>query len=283
MKTQRILTIFVALGIFLSSAGFSPAALDAVAPIPETVCVQQRQVKGAPDLRKIGEEIGMNWRKLAELNGIPESMPWLVFPGQKLCLKYRPVLTRAPWIRIVQTVRDGSVVAEAYNFPENALLEVYLGRAGGAAGTLVGTLRIGSTPGTRGTFAIPAELRGQQKLQMRMLLPSKPAIQSSRHFYNMTSLAEGYSDQPKVSLSSFTRNQNVTITLANVPAGVTLEVLMGASKSRKIMTAGSLASGNGGSLSGTFAIPAAFANQPEIAVIVRCSALDYVGYVSFRQ
>lgn len=276
MKAQRFLTFLIALAILFSSAGFSQV------PLVEGVCVRSVQVKGPPDLRQIADEIGMNWRKLAQLNGIPESMPWLVFPGQKLCLNYRPLLLRTPWIQVVQTVRDTSVTVAALNFPDNKAIEVYLGRMGSGTGTLVGTMQI-SSAGNRSTFTIPAELRGQQKLQIRMIVPSKPAIQSSRSFYNMTSLPEGYTNQPKLSLSSFTKNQNVVISLANVPAGVTLEVLMGASKSRKILAVGSLASGNGGSLSGTFTIPAAFANQPEIAVIVRCTALEYTGYVSFRQ
>ena len=121
MNTQRVLTILLTLGILFSSLGFSPAAPGAVSPIPEAVCVRQIQVKGPPDLRKIAEEIGMNWRKLAQLNGIPESMPWLVSSHSFWLACRRSISSLTATLSLMSTYSVGTttVIVASFQYPQS--------------------------------------------------------------------------------------------------------------------------------------------------------------------
>ncbi len=85
---------------------------------------------------------------------------------------------------------------------------------------------------------------------------------------------------PTVSVTKVVRDTSVTIVTANFPPNQTFTVLMGQIGTLGVngVPAGTLASGTGGALTGTFTIPAQLAGAPAIAIRLQSPA----GYYSYN-
>ncbi len=87
---------------------------------------------------------------------------------------------------------------------------------------------------------------------------------------------------PSFSIQSVSSDKSVTIQTFNFPAGDTFNVLMGPMGSRGIggIWSAVLSSGSGGSLTATFAIPAALRGRQQIAI--RLQSISGTGYYAYN-
>jgi len=85
---------------------------------------------------------------------------------------------------------------------------------------------------------------------------------------------------PSFWIASVVRNGSVTITTANFPANDTFQVLMGPYGTAAIggIVVASINSGNGGSFTATFPIPAALYNRNRIAIRLQSPYSGYYAY-----
>ncbi len=162
-----------------------PAASQALAGATNAItatatCTTTYTVKGGDNLYRIGLSYGVNWTEIATANSLAN--PGLIFPGQKLCIPAvaapvmtptAPVTTTAPGgiptIDITAVVSDKTVTLTAAGFPANQKVDVRMGKNGtlGQGGTLVTTVDSGNGSFT-GTYTIPAELKGQAVVAIRL-------------------------------------------------------------------------------------------------------------------
>ncbi len=156
----------------------APSALPA--PALAVTCTTTYTVKSGDYLTSIAAAHGTKWRDIADLNSLAN--PNLIYPGQLLCLpavSTTPVTTPVtatvvapagvPTLQIVSVVADQSVTLKAEGFPANQKIDVRMGKNGtlGAGGALVTTIDSGSGAFT-GTYTIPAELKGQGVIAIRL-------------------------------------------------------------------------------------------------------------------
>lgn len=186
----------------------------------------------------------------------------LVVPGQAY-----PI----PIISIVSVNTNVSVTIAGTNFPSGQTFTVTMGPYGtyGKGGTVVGSYDSGSGGYFTNTYAIPASLSGADKIAIRF--ESTQGFYSYNWFYNDTSKVPtpipGYSGYPTFDISSVVTGTSVTILTHNMPAGQVFTVRMGAYGTYGINgTVVGSTQDTGGSYSATFAIPAALASLPQIAI-----------------
>ncbi len=159
----------------------APKALAAPAPVATGTCTVTYTVKSGDYLSKIAAAYGVKWADLAQANSLAN--PSLIYAGQKLCIPAAttapvatpaaPVTTTAPTgtptIQITAVVADQSVTLSAQGFPANQKVDVRMGKNGtlGAGGKIVTTVDSGSGAFT-GTYTLPAELKGQGVIAIRL-------------------------------------------------------------------------------------------------------------------
>ena len=159
-----------------------PVAAPATAAITATTgCTATYVVQSGDTLWRIGLKYGVDWPQIAEKNSL--SNPALIYAGQSLCVPpasttpVTPTTSGAdsslpagtPTIEVVSVVADQSVTLKASNFPAGKPVDVRLGKNGtlGAGGTLVSTVDAGTGVFT-GTYTIPAALKGQSVISIRL-------------------------------------------------------------------------------------------------------------------
>ena len=197
-----------------------------------------------------------------------------------------------PTFDIVTVVPDTSVTIRTANFPANDNFRVLMGKIGtrGVGGVLVTTVASGSGGAFTATFNIPAELKGQRQIAIRLESPTSPYY-SYNWFYNVAggtipdtggtpvpSLPPGVI--PTFTITGVVQNATVTIRTANFPANDTFNVTMGALGTRGVggASAGTWNSGTGGAQTVTFNIPAAVQGQGTIAIRLESPTSRYFSY-----
>lgn len=279
LSKKKIMMIMLALCVAASSIGAS------FAPSPSKDCPFYYIAQGSESLKSIAKGFGMNWKTLASLNGIPPLAAWMIFPGQKLCVKVMGSDMKGAPIRILQVVRDTSVAIDASATRSRMQVDVLIGRfgAGATRSTKVATVWTGPGAPLRGTFSIPSGLRGLDKLEIWVKMVGGTTA-ASQWFYNMSSTSGGYREIPSVVVNSVIRNQSVTITAYNVAPNVVFEVLMASpnQKDKLILAAGTLSSATGGTVSASFNIPAGLLNKTPLVLLLRNTSLGYYAYALFQ-
>lgn len=204
----------------------------------------------------------------------------------------------SPYFVIAGAARDISVSITTQNFPLNHRFNALMGPMGtrGVNGVLVDTVTTGSSPSQTFTFNIPAALRGQPQIALRL----ESANGTSGYFaYNWfingtygntgglyppppVSVPPGTRVLPTLSITGVTRDTNVSIYIHSLPPNKNFEVRLGPLGTRGIGGALSTTfySGSGGSLPLTVAIPAAVRGLPEIAI--RIQTVDGSGYYAYN-
>jgi LysM repeat protein len=163
-----------------------PKALAVPAPVPAAItttvgCTAPYVVQSGDTLWKIGLNKNLDWPQIAAKNNLTN--PGLIYAGQTLCLSgvgTVPVTTTTttsdpvapvgiPVIEVVSVVADKSVTLKASNFPAGKQVDVRMGKNGtlGAGGALATTVDAGTGVFT-GTYTIPAELKGQSVIAIRL-------------------------------------------------------------------------------------------------------------------
>jgi LysM domain len=272
------------LGVVMLLSMFAPASQPALA----ATCTQYHTVRARQTLFGIGLIYGVSWQDLAKINNL--SNPRLIFTGQQLCVStsgtvYTPPGGYVPTFSIVSVVRDSTVTIQTANFPPNDTFNVLMGKFGtqGINGTNVGTFKSGSGGSLSATFNIPAGLQGRNKIAIRLQSLTSGYF-SYNWFYNYNSSgtsggSTGYSAIPTFSISSVNPDKTVTIQTSNFPKNMKFDVLMGAFgtagiNGTKVTT---IDSGNGGSFSATYNIPAGLAGSHRIAIRLQ-SGSGYYAY-----
>lgn len=209
MKSAASLTLAAALALTLLGAP-SPLALAAGCAAGQT----DYTVKSGDWLKRIGESFKVDWRAIATLNKLTN--PNRIFPGQTLCIPAAaatptrtptagpsptptrvitatarpPTVTAAPFViptfGIARVVRDTSVTIQTANFPARQTFTARMGAYGTRAigGAVVGTVDSGNGGSFSATFNIPANLKGAQKIAIR--LESASGYFAYNWFWNST-------------------------------------------------------------------------------------------------
>jgi hypothetical protein len=187
-----------------------------------------------------------------------------------------------PAISIVSVVTDQSVTIQTHNYPPNQTFVVRMNTMGtlGLNGPEVGTLQSGAGGSISGTYNIPASLKGQQQIAIR--LDSAQGYYSYNWFWNNPSggsdggsggqppvtppnTGSGYVGTPSFSIVSVIRDSNVTIQTNNFPSNQLFDVTMGPMYAQGFgVKVGEIT--NSGAFQQTFTIPPELYGQARISI-----------------
>jgi hypothetical protein len=200
--------------------------------------------------------------------------------------------TGIPTFSISSVVADSKVTISTYNFPANDTFKVLMGymHTQGINGIKVATISSGSGGSFSATFDIPAALRGQYQIAIRLQSNTGSGYFAYNWFYNNTSgtnigggsTPSGYIGYPTFSISSVVRNKTVTILTSNLPANDTFNVLMGPMGTRAVngYYVTSINTSGGGSQTLTFKIPSQLKGSFQIAI--RLQSTSGSGYFAYN-
>lgn len=187
-----------------------------------------------------------------------------------------------PTISITTVVKDTSVTISGQYFPKNQTFTVRMGPYGTYAkgGIVVGKVETGSKTTFKQTFTIPADLAGRYRIAIRM--DSAQGFYSFNWFYNDVDGPNipDYNGYPIFNISQVEKNVSVTVVTYNLPPGETFTVRMGeyGTLGKGGIVVDTLDSGEGGTLTPKFMIPASLADNGRIAIRMDSST----GYYAFN-
>jgi hypothetical protein len=249
-----------------------------VRPAYAATCTQFHTVQRGEYLVSIGRIYGVHWRTLAQINNLAN--PSLIFPGQRLCVSTTGSLPPAPpsvipTFSIVEVKAGDNVTIRTANFPANDTFQVRMGKIGtqGIGGKVVDTINSGQGGTFTANFRIPEALRNDNRIAIRLESTTGSGYFAYNWFFNTTA-TPGTGGQPPFrgiptfNITGVVRNQTVTILTNNFPANMDFVVRMDVRGNRALggIVVTTFNSGNGGSFSRTFDIPAALQNVPQIAI-----------------
>lgn len=197
---------------------------------------------------------------------------------------------------ISSVVVNQTVTITTQSFPANDTFNVLMGKIGtrGVGGIKVDSINSGSGGVFAKTFTIPAELKDQRQIAIRLESPTS-GYYSYNWFWNNTS-SSGIPNTggngatatpvastwviPTFSISSVSADSTVTIKTANFPANDNFDVLMGQFGTGGVggIKVDTISSGAGGTLSLTFTIPAELKGQWLIAIRLQSPTSGYYSY-----
>lgn len=180
-----------------------------------------------------------------------------------------------PTFSILEVDAGNTVTVQTHNFPANQTFTVRMGEFGTLAvgGTVVGTVDSGSGGSFQATFDIPAALKDDSRVAIRMDSPAGYFAYNWFHNVTATSTAtpapsSGFTGIPTFSISSVNADVDVTILTNNFPPNQTFTVRMGEFGTLGIggTVVGTVDSGAGGDFNATFDIPDSLAGRSRIAI-----------------
>jgi len=193
-----------------------------------------------------------------------------------------------PTFSIVSVVKDTSVTILTNNLPPDQTFTVRMGLIGTRAvgGTIVATTDSGVGGAQTLTYNIPAGLKGQAQISIRM---DSNLGYFAYNWFNNSSIAAGtpsptvtpgYTGIPTFSISAVVEDTSVTIKTNNFPADRTFTVRMGAYGTRAIggIVVGTQTSGTGGVFEATYTIPAALKGSTRIAIRMDSTTGGFFAY-----
>jgi hypothetical protein len=212
----------------------------------------------------------------------------------------KPAVVVIPTFSIVSVVTDQTVTIQTANFPANDTFNVLMNYIGtrGVGGILAATQASGTGGAFTATYNIPAALKGQQQIAIRLESPTS-GFYAYNWFWNNTtggipstgptatpgpsptllpSLPPG--TIPSFTITGVAKDSTVTIQTSNFPANDTFNVTMGAFGTLGIggTSVGSFNSGAGGAMSATFNIPAGLQGFSQIAIRLQSPTSGYYAY-----
>jgi len=198
-----------------------------------------------------------------------------------------------PYFFIQSVVEDASVTIKAHNFPANNTFTVRMGKYGtlGIGGTVVATTDSGTGGTFTATYNIPVKYKGLARIAIR-LESSTSGYYAYNWFYNNTAPAPSptpgptptpgpvYTGIPTFSIVSVVKDTSVTIKTKNFPADDSFTVRMG--KYGTLGVGGKVVattdSGDGGSFTVTYNIPASLKGSARIAIRLQSPTTGYYAY-----
>jgi hypothetical protein len=286
--------MFATLVLVLLLSGLGATVRPAAAAEAAATCTQYHTVQKGEYLTMIAKQYGVSWRWLADINNLAN--PSLIYPGQKLCVatdgSSTPPPATIPTFSIASVVADSKVTITPYNFPANDSFNVLMGEYGtkGINGIKVTTVTTNANRQLSATtYDIPAGLKGLNRIAIRLESPASGYFAYNWFYNSSTGSGTGggstpggstYTGIPTFSIAAVVRDTNVTIQTKNFPPNLTFDVLMGQMGTRGVngIKVGTLASGNGGSLSATFNIPPELKGLKQIAIRTQNSGTGYFSY-----
>ncbi len=196
-----------------------------------------------------------------------------------------------PTFSIQSVVTDTSVTIKTANFPANDTFSVLMNYIGtrGVGGTQVDTVNSGAGGALTFTFNIPASLKGQQRIAIRLQSPTS-GYYAYNWFWNSstggipptgtTATPVPVTAIPTFSITAVVKDSTVTVQTKNFAANDTYIVLMNTIGTRGVggVQVDSFNSGTGGSFSKTFNIPDSLKGQQRIAIRIYSATTGYYGY-----
>lgn len=272
---KRFGFIFLALVILVAAIGYSAT------PAQAATCTQWYTVKKGDNLYQIGLKFGVSWTYLAEINQI--SNPGKIYAGQVICVSTTGSTSQTPTgtiptFSIVGVKRDVSVTIQTRNFPANDIFDVLMGPYGtqGIGGIKVGTYQSGNGASKVVTYNIPAALKGDYRIAIRLQSSTGSGFFAYNWFYNNTTggatggggVSGSYSGYPYFFIAAVQRNSSVTINGYNYPPNTQFTVYMGPNGTKGVggYYVTSFNSGAGGNISKTFPIPPELYGSTKIAI-----------------
>jgi len=199
---------------------------------------------------------------------------------------------KIPTFSILSVVKDSQVKIRTNNFPANDSFDVLMNTMGtrGVNGIKVATVNSGSGGSFEGTYDIPAALKGERQIAIRLQSNSGSGYFAYNWFYNNTSGSNsggtppstGYTGYPTFTIQGVARNQTVTIKVSNLPEDESFNVRMGAMGTKAVdgYLVDSFNTGDGGSQTLSFDIPAQLQGSHQIAI--RIESASGSGYFAFN-
>lgn len=195
-----------------------------------------------------------------------------------------------PTFSIKAVSKDTNVTIVTKNLPANDTFVVTMGKMGtrGVGGVTVDTLDSGNGGTQELTFKVPDSLKGQYQIAVR-LESKKSGYFAYNWFYNNTT-GDGTSQPgtgglpagvyPTFTVQAVVRDQNVTILTKNLPANDSFVVTMGLMRTRGVggVVVTTIDSGNGGSQTLKFDVPASLKGQYQIAIRLESKKSGYFAY-----
>lgn len=194
-----------------------------------------------------------------------------------------------PTFTIEDVVKDSSVTIKTANFPANKTFTARMGKYGtlGIDGVVVGTTNTGEGGVFTMTYAIPADLKGEARIHLR-LESTTGGYYSYNWFWNSpasattTPVSGGtiYTGIPTIKIDTVVKDDAVTITTHNFPKDRTFTVRMGKFGTLAIggIDVGSLISDAGGALTATYLIPDELKGQNLIAIRLDSTTGGFYSY-----
>ena len=200
--------------------------------------------------------------------------------------------TGIPTFSINSVVADSTVTIVTNNFPANDTFDVLMNYMGtrGVNGIKVASVDSGAGGSFTATYNIPASLQGQYQIAIRLQSTTGSGYYAYNWFYNNTSGSNtggapsvpstGYSGYPTFSISSVVRNTSVTIVAYNLPPNDAFKVRLGAMGTAGIngIKVQKIDTGNGGTQTFTFPIPADLAGSYQIAMRLESPTSGFFAY-----
>ncbi len=211
----------------------------------------------------------------------------LVLVGALLPLRLMNVKAfTIPTFSIVSVEKDSKVTIKTSNFPKDIDFKVTMGEYGtkGIGGVAITTTDSADGGSLTLTYDIPASLKGLDRIAIR-LEGATGGYYAYNWFWNNASDASssgstGYTGIPTFSISSVIEDTKVTIKTNNFPKDVDFKVLMGQYGTQGIN--GTLVtttnSGDGGTLTLTYDIPAGLQGLDRIAIRLEATSGGYYAY-----
>ncbi len=213
----------------------------------------------------------------------------LLIPGSALAAPNPPAQSTIPTFSIQSVVQGTSVTIVTYNFPANDSFSVRMGKYGtlGIGGTLIGTQPSGAGGSFVATYTIPAALKDEYKIAIRLESPTS-GYYAFNWFYNNTTGGGGGNPPPPPPpatipifwVQSVVQDSTVTIVTQNFPANDQFTVTMGYMWTQGIggIVVGTQDSGAGGTFTATYNIPAALKGQAQISIRLQSPTSGYYAY-----
>lgn len=291
---RKIFILLMALVVLAGSVGFSVQPV--VAAPQAATCAAYHTVRPGENLYRIGQAYGVRWQDLWRINNLKN--PRVIYAGQVLCIPGAVIPITGlpagtiPTFTITAVERNKTVSIETRNFPANDTFDVLMGRYGtlGVGGIKIGTINSGAGGTFSATFNIPADLFDRTRIAIRLQSPIS-GYYSYNWFYNNSTTGggtggnqppvdPGYTGIPTFMIQAVVRDQTVTIAANNFPPNLDFDVLMNYIGTRGVggIKVASFNSGQGGSFTRTFNIPAELYGQRQIAIRTQNLATGYFSY-----
>lgn len=286
---KKITTIILAVFVLLTLVAAAPTpAMELVAG-----CKQTHTVVGGEYLSKIATLYGVNWYDLATLNKLADAN--LIYPGQVLCISVTtvpvvptPISQPTGSVRVSASaaVEDKSVTLKGKLLDANSSYTVYMSnyKLAVPVNILAGVANTDASGNFTQTFSIPKALTDVALI--RVYLINSRGDSTSNWFINTTASGNlgGFgSSALTISIDDVKEDDWVKITVNNLPANVTFDVIIGKAESEGNggYFVGHIHSTSGGKVTATFDLPAELLDRSKLDILVENDAVNMSAFKTF--